>query len=144
MNTDAICVCTPPRDSPASSFPRRREPRGSITERSPWAPAFAGVTAGQMALQRGLHLLDDLRERGGIVIGDGGQHFAVDLDLGLLQPVDEAAVGEAVVAHRGVDALDPQAPEVALLVPTVAIGVLQRLLQPLLRRAKGGGGAATE
>src|SRR4051794_31237463 len=74
--------------------------------------------------ERRLHLLDNFRERGGIVIGDGGQHLAVDLDLGLLQAVDEPAVGEPVLAHRGVDALDPQTAEVALLVAPVAVGVL--------------------
>ena len=80
----------------------------------------------------------------GVVVGDGGQHLAVHLDAGLLQPGDEARVGQAVLAHRGVDALDPQAAELALLVAPVAVGVLQRLLQPLQRDPVIGGRAADE
>src|SRR5262245_55223986 len=56
------------------------------------------------------------------------QHLAVDLDAGLVQAVDEAAVGQAVLAGGGVDALHPQRPEVALARLAVAIGILQRLL----------------
>ena len=38
-----------------------------------------------------------------------GQHLAVELDAGALQAVHELRVGEAVLAHAGIDALDPQA-----------------------------------
>src|SRR3712207_1419483 len=55
-------------------------------------------------------------ERLGIAHGDVGQHLAVDLDLGQLQPVHELAVRHAVLTRGGVDARDPQAAEVTLLV----------------------------
>ena len=72
------------------------------------SPAMTGWRGRQMArLQRGLHLLDDFRERRGIVVGDRSQYLTVHLDAGLLQPGDEPAVGQAVLAHRRVDALDP-------------------------------------
>src|SRR5262249_9658429 len=61
-----------------------------------------------------------------------GQDLAVDLDPGLAETVDKSAVGEAVLAHRGVDALDPEGAEGALLALAVAVGVLHRLLDRLL------------
>ena len=50
----------------------------------------------------------------------------------LRQAVDKSAVGEAVLAHGRVDALDPERAEGALLALAVAIGVLHRLLDRLL------------
>src|SRR5918992_364615 len=64
--------------------------------------------------------------------GDVGQHLAVDLDTGLLQAVHELAVRHALLASGGVDADDPQPPEVALAVTAVAIGVGVGLEQGLL------------
>src|SRR5690606_31007422 len=61
-----------------------------------------------------------------------GKNLAVDLDTGLVQAVDEAAVGQAMLARRSVDALDPQSAEIALPILAIAIGVLQRLLDSLL------------
>src|SRR5690606_17061874 len=49
-----------------------------------------------------------------------------------------------VLAHRGVDALDPQGAEIALAVLAVAIGVLQRLLDRLPGDADGVLAAAVE
>ena len=43
------------------------------------------------------------------------------LDAGLVEAVDKSAVGHAVLAHRRVDALDPQSAERALLALAVAI-----------------------
>src|SRR5690606_35082657 len=51
------------------------------------------------------------------------QVLAVDLDAGLVQAVDQLAVGEPVLARGGVDARDPQAAEIALALLAVAIGV---------------------
>ena len=82
-----------------------------------------------------LDLLDDGGERRRVVIGDGRQHLAVELDAGRLQPGDKPAVGDAVLADRGIDPLDPQPAEVPLLLPAVAIGVAQRLFEPLERDA---------
>ena len=57
--------------------------------------------------QRRLRLPHDLRKARRIVIGDRRQHLAVDLDACLVQPVDKAAIGQAMFPHRRVDALDP-------------------------------------
>src|SRR5262249_49575450 len=46
---------------------------------------------------------------------------------------DERAVGQAVQARRGVDAHDPELPEVALLEPAVLVGELARALLRLER-----------
>src|SRR5438552_4023224 len=45
--------------------------------------------------------------------------------------MDELAVGQPLGAHRGVDALDPQGAEAALLHLAVAVGVLPGLLDCL-------------
>src|SRR5207302_5774495 len=63
------------------------------------------------------------------------EHLAVDLDSGLAQAVDDAAVGEPVQARRGVDARDPQGAELTLVLPPVAVGVLACLDDGLLGRA---------
>src|SRR5829696_5283574 len=60
----------------------------------------------------------------GIAHGDVGQHLAVQLDPRQAHPVDELRVGHAVLPRGRVDAGDPQAPEVALAVAAVAVGVL--------------------
>src|SRR5690606_7498803 len=72
------------------------------------------------------------------------QHLAVDLDAGLVEAVDEAAIGQAVLADSGVDALDPERAEIALAILAVAIGILQRLLDSLLGDADGVLAAAVE
>src|SRR5690606_13335851 len=74
--------------------------------------------------QRSLGFLDDRLEALRLADGDVRQNLAVDLDPGLAEAVDKSAVGQAVLAHRGVEALDPQGAERALLVLAVAIGVL--------------------
>jgi hypothetical protein len=66
-----------------------------------------------------------------LVHGDVGQHLAVKRDAGLVQAVDEAAIGEPMDARRRIDALDPQPAEGALLNPAVAIGILACLLDSL-------------
>src|SRR6266542_4685545 len=80
----------------------------------------------------GLGQLDQLREGGRVVHGQVGEDLAVDLDLGQAQALDEAVVGDAVGAGRGVDALDPQPAEVALARPAVTVGVDQRVGDLLL------------
>jgi hypothetical protein len=64
--------------------------------------------------------LDDASKRRGIADGDVGQDLAIDLDVGRLEAGDEAPVGQAVRAGRGVDPDDPEAPEVALPLLAVA------------------------
>ena len=56
---------------------------------------------------------------------------------GQLQAVHELAVGQAFGAHRGVDPLDPQRAEAALLHLAVAVGVLAGLLDRLTGDADG-------
>ena len=63
--------------------------------------------------------------------GEIGEDLAVDFDPGLVQAIDKSAIGQAEFTRRGVDALDPQGAEVALLGATVAIGILFGLLDGL-------------
>src|SRR5262249_59101275 len=61
-----------------------------------------------------------------------GQHLAVNRDPGFGEAGNEAAVIETERADRGVEALNPQSPKVALTPLAVAIGVLIRFLDRLL------------
>src|SRR5262249_45423873 len=54
-----------------------------------------------------------------------------DGNAGLVEAVDKSTVGHAVLAHGGIDALDPQRAEGALFALAVAIGVLHRLFDRL-------------
>ena len=79
----------------------------------------------------GLGLDHQGTESGGIMHGNVGQHLAVNLDPGLIQPVDKAAIRHIVLAGRGIDALDPQRTKRTLAPFTVAVGVLHRFLDRL-------------
>src|SRR5215210_506376 len=68
----------------------------------------------------------------GVAHGDVRQGLAIQLHAGVTQPVHELRVGQALTPGRGVDADDPQAPEIALAVAPIAIGVLVGLEQRLL------------
>src|SRR5579883_2157185 len=100
--------------------------RGGLSLKAP-----AGACSSRLG-QMALGLFDDRGERGRLMDGEFGQDLAVDFDPGRGQPGDEAAIGQAVLAHGGVDALDPQRAEFALAVLAVAIGVLHRLFDRLL------------
>src|ERR1700688_2034186 len=97
------------------------------------------AAAGRRALrrQRSLGLFGDRLERRRFGDGEIRQHLAVDRDARLGQAVDEDAVGHADRAHRGVDALDPQRAEGALLALAVAEGILPGLLDRGLGGADG-------
>src|SRR5581483_962219 len=82
----------------------------------------------------GLGLLGNGLERCGLVDGEIGQHLAVDDDAGLGEPVDKSAVGQAEGTDGGVEALDPERAEGALL----ALAVAERILAGLLDRLLGG------
>ncbi len=86
--------------------------------------------------ERRLGGVDELLERVGITHGDVGEHLAVDFDTGLVQTVDEATVRHVVQAATGVDALDPQTPELTLLGTTVAECVLTRMQNCLVGGAE--------
>src|SRR5262249_40844267 len=81
--------------------------------------------------------LDERLEGIGVLDGKIGQYLAVDLDPGPCQGVHEPCVGEAVLAHSRIDALDPKRAEGALLALAVAIGILHGLLDRLLGDANG-------
>ena len=81
--------------------------------------------------QRRLSLVDQGLEGAGLMDREIGKNLAINLDTGALQPVHELRIGHAVLAHPGIDALDPQGAEIALAGTAVAIGVLSRLLDRL-------------
>src|SRR3954453_14851292 len=76
--------------------------------------------------------LHESAERLGVAHGDVGQHLAVQLDSGQLEPVHELRVAHAVQLGRGVDTGDPQAAEVPLAVAPIAVGIRLRLDQRFL------------
>src|ERR1700712_5032720 len=78
--------------------------------------------------QCGLGLFSDRLERRRLVDGEIRQHLAVHRDARLGEAVDKDAVGHAERTHRGVEALDPQCAEGALLALAVAEGILPGLL----------------
>src|SRR4051794_35538660 len=75
-----------------------------------------------------LGLLDNRRESRRLGDGEIGQDLAIHCDAGADEAGDEARIGQAVLAHRRVDALNPQGAEFALAVLAIAVGVLQRLV----------------
>src|SRR5690606_30586991 len=83
----------------------------------------------------GLGRLHETGEGRGFVDREVGEDATVDLDAREAEALDEAVVGDAVRAGSGVDALDPQTTELALLRVTVAVGVDERVGDLLLRLA---------
>src|SRR5262249_49552240 len=65
-----------------------------------------------------------------------GEHLAVDVDLGRLQAGHESRVRDVVLAASGVDANDPEPPELALARAPVAVGVPERVHDLLVRLAE--------
>src|SRR5690606_10095747 len=72
------------------------------------------------------------------------EHLAVDLDVGAPQARHERAVAHAQLAHRRVDARDPERAEFALFLPAVTVGVLPGLHDRLLGDAIDAAPAAAE
>jgi hypothetical protein len=70
------------------------------------------------------HFVNNSLEAFGVAEGDLGKGLTVQGDLVGLQLVHEHAVGKAVLADCGVDTLDPQGAEVALLDLAAAVGVV--------------------
>src|SRR5690606_38495258 len=103
--------------------------------RSIWVSPPAGQSAppaGSAGLAQGAaRLFDQGPERLRLADREIRENLAVDVDPGALHAVDELRVGQAMLAHAGIDALNPQAAEAALAVAAVAIGVLQPLLDAL-------------
>src|ERR687897_1360371 len=67
-----------------------------------------------VAVQGVLRLRHDSGEGLGLGGGQVGQHLAVQVYLGEPEAVDEPGVRQAMLAYAGVDALDPERPEVSL------------------------------
>jgi len=61
-----------------------------------------------------------------------GEHLAVDLNPRLPQAIDESAIGEPLLPGGGIDAYNPQPPEIALSLAAVTIGVAQGLHHRLM------------
>src|SRR5438105_3347248 len=102
----------------------RRASRGSR-----WRLGFGG---GSLRLQRVLGFLDQAGKRHAVGDRDLGELAAVQLDVGGLEPLDEAAVAHASLAAGGVQAHDPKAAHVGLLFLAVDIGVLPGMLDRFL------------
>src|SRR5258708_4965887 len=87
--------------------------------------------------QRGLGLFSDRLERRRLGDGEIRQHLAVHHDARLREAVDKDAVGHAERTDRGIDALDPERAERALLALAVAEGILPGLFDRGLGSADG-------
>src|SRR3954447_11118513 len=82
----------------------------------------------------GLGDLGDAGKRGRIANRDVSQDLAIESDACQLQPVDQLAVGQAVLASSGVQADDPQRAHLALTLLTADIRVGHCMKQCLTRR----------
>src|SRR6516162_86230 len=129
----------------APFLPSQRTRASSSAARSPDAATSASascvraVRSAKSGLpsadaEGGLCLLRQSAERRRVVHRDVGKHLAVDLHASFIQSVDDAAVGKSVYPCGRVDARDPQRAEFALVLPPVAVRILPRLDDRLLRR----------
>src|SRR6185312_10804975 len=96
-----------------------------------------------LGLRRG-RLIHQSLESNGLVDGQVGENLAVHFDACPGEPGDKPAVGEAMLAHGGVDALDPEGAEIALLFLAADIIVLQRLIDRGIGRGDVALAAAAE
>ena len=76
--------------------------------------------------------LDDGLESFGMVHGQIGQYLTVEGDVGGLQLTHQLAVGFTLEASGGVDPLNPELTELALLVAAVTVSVLQAFFDLVL------------
>jgi hypothetical protein len=131
-------------------FPERPDPRvGCAAHTKTPAPANRSGRVSDVRLKglSGLQSVTDLvgdRLEGALVGGHRGQDLAVQFDAGFAETVDELRIGEAFLTGGGVDALDPQGAEVALLGAAVAVGVLPGAVNGGLGGADGVLAAAVE
>ena len=76
--------------------------------------------------------IDDSLKRLGVVHGEVSKNLAVETDVLLRELAHELGIGDAVLTGGGVDPLDPEGAEVALLRLAVAIGIGQTFLVSVL------------
>src|SRR4051794_868847 len=76
--------------------------------------------------------------------GDVRQNLAVEVRARGLEAGDQTAVGQPVQTSGGVDAHDPQTAELALLLPPVAVGVVESFVDRLFGDPVGLGFGAVE
>src|ERR1043166_8253723 len=99
------------------------------------------------SVQRRPRLVGQLGKGGRIADREIGEDLPIDFNAGLLQAVDEGAVRQLVQVSTGVDAQDPEASEIALLVLAITIRVLPATLDRFLggppELAAGAEGAAS-
>lgn len=74
-------------------------------------------------------LVDDGLEGVGMVHGQVGQYFAVQLDIAFRQFMDQAGVGDVMLTGSSVDPGDPEAAESAFFAFPVAISVLHSFFE---------------
>ena len=79
--------------------------------------------SGSLLFERGLGLLDEGFDGCGVLDGEVGEDFAVEGDAGGFETLHKSGVAQAEGACGGVDALDPEVAEAALLGLAVACGV---------------------
>ena len=77
--------------------------------------------------------LDDGFERLGVIHGEVGENLAVETDVLLGELTHELGIGDSLLPAGGVDTLDPEGAEIALLGLAVTIGVGETLLVGVLR-----------
>lgn len=64
------------------------------------------------------------------------QHFAIDLDIRLLETMNKLTIVQIIQARGGIDARNPEPSEIALAIPAVAEGVEERLQHRFIRAAE--------
>src|SRR5580693_6167261 len=83
---------------------------------------------------RAFRLLDDRLKCFRLTKRELGEDLAIDFDTGLGEAIDEARIGKALLAHRRVQALNPQGTKNPLLGAPVARRILHRAIDRRLRR----------
>jgi hypothetical protein len=106
---------------PGSSFsPKKERRQGFASLPSVVSADIMLVLLPKGLRQLGLSQISQPAERSAIPCGDVGQHLAIHLNVGLLQPVDKTTIAQAVQARCGVNAGDPKAAEIAFAVASIA------------------------
>ena len=76
-----------------------------------------------------MRLVEDEFENFGFVLGQVGEYFTVEFDVGFFEAVDKAVVGDALHASGGADLNLPEAAEVTFLFSTVV-----KLVRPSMKQ----------